>query len=74
VEGTLKHVGQLEAPGMQWQKTGKDREELKCRYPRQMIRKWMQWVLQVGWDRALNPEVQQQGVEGGQVEHGMVML
>ena len=74
VEGTLKHVVHMEAMKTAMARTGKGREELKCRYPKEMVRKWMQWVLQVGGKRAPDMEEQQQREEGEQLRHGLVML
>ena len=42
-----RHVGQIEAMTEVMELTGLDREQLKCRYPEQLVRMMLDWILRV---------------------------
>ena len=44
VNGTMKHIGQVEAMTEVMKRTGKSREELKCRYPEELVRRMLCWL------------------------------
>jgi hypothetical protein len=47
IGSSRKHVGQIEAMTAIMRSTGMQREELKCRYPRQLTLLWLGWVTEV---------------------------
>ena len=44
VEGRMEHVGQIEAMTEVMKKTGLSREQLKCRYPQELVRMMLKWL------------------------------
>ena len=45
VEGTKGHKGHIEQVTGAMRKSGLGREELKCRYPEELVRRWLEWAL-----------------------------
>ena len=44
VEGRMEHIGQIEAMTEVMRKTGLSREQLKCRYPQELVRMMLKWL------------------------------
>ena len=43
-EGRMEHMGQIEAMPEVMRKTGLSREQLKCRYPQELVRMMLKWL------------------------------